>query len=152
MNEDTKKRYELLKKKQQEQMKSSKWQHNNLFMECVQKLNEVEMISDEQCKLIIGKISAMISLYSSGHINWSDTKYKKNRIAYSQLGNYVDTLKDYYIIWDNYDLPAIKCKLQYIINNSDDVEAVSFSYLIISENFNVIMESEKFGYLNVCII
>ena len=34
----------------------------------------------------------------------------------------------------------------------DDIESVAFSYLIISENFKVIMESEKFGFLNLCII
>ena len=51
-----------------------------------------------------------------------------------------------------YSLHVIKCKLQSIINNADDIESVAFSYLIISENFKVIMESEKFGSLNLCII
>ena len=152
MNEDAKKRYEYLKRKQKEQIKLYKWQHNNLFMEFVKKIDEIQIISDDECELLIDKLSGSILFYSSGRINWNDSKWKKNKVSYLELGNYVDSSKDYYVIWDNYDLPVIKCKLQSIINNADDIESVAFSYLIISENFKVIMESEKFGTLNLCII
>ena len=152
MNEDAKKRYEYLKKKQQEQTKLNKWQHNTLFMEFVKKLSEISIISDDECKLLIERLSGSVSFYSSGHINWDDSKCKKNKVSYIELSDYVDTSKDYYVVWDNYDLPAVKCKLQSIINNADDVEAVAFSYVIISEDLKVIMESEKFGFLNMCII
>lgn len=152
MNEDAKKRYEYLKRKQKEQIKLYKWQHNNLFMEFVKKIDEIQIISDDECELLIDKFSGSILFYSSGRINWNDSKWKKNKVSYLELGNYVDLSKDYYVIWDNYDLPVIKCKLQSIINNADDIESVAFSYLIISENYKVIMESEKFGFLNLCII
>ena len=152
MNEDAKKRYEYLKKKQHEQIKLNKWRHNKLFMEFVKKIKEIEIISDDECKPLIDKFSDSISFYSSGHIDWNDSKWKKNKVSYLELGNYVDSSKDYYVIWDNYDLPIVKCKLQSIINNADDIEAVAFSYFIISEDFKVLMESEKFGFLNLCII
>ena len=152
MNEDAKKRYEYLKRKQKEQIKLYKWQHNNLFMEFVKKIDEIQIISDDECKLLIDRFSGSILFYSSGRINWNDSKWKKNKVSYLELGNYVDSSKDYYVIWDNYDLPVIKCKLQSIINNADDIESVAFSYLIISEDYKVIMESEKFGFLNLCII
>ena len=152
MNEDAKKRYEYLKRKQNEQIKLYKWQHNNLFMEFVKKIDDIQIISDDECKRLIDRFSGSILFYSSGRINWNDSKWKKNKVSYLELGNYVDSSKDYYVIWDNYDLPVIKCKLQSIINNADDIESVAFSYLIISENYKVIMESEKFGFLNLCII
>ena len=152
MNEDAKKRYAYLKRKQNEQTKLYKWQHNNLFMEFVKKIDEIQIISDDECKLLIDRFSSSILFYSSGRINWNASKWKKHKVSYLELGNYVDLSKDYYVIWDNYDLPVIKCKLQSIINNADDIESVAFSYLIISENYKVIMESEKFGFLNLCII
>ncbi len=152
MNEEAKKRYEYLKKKQQEQIKLNKWKNNNLFMEFVQNVYEIDIISDDEYKLLIERLSYSISFYSSGHINWKDSKCKKNKVTYLELSDYVDISKDYYVIWDNYDLPAVKCKLRSIINNADDIEAVAFSYLIISDDFKVIMESEKFGFLNMCII
>lgn len=152
MNDDAKKRYEYLKKKQQEQIKLNKWQHNNLFMEFVQKINEITIISDDECKQLIERLSGSVSFFASGHINWKDSKYKKNKVSYLELSDYTDISKEYYVIWDDYDLPVVKCKLQSIINNVDDVEAVAFSYLILSEDFKVIMESEKYGFLNMCII
>ena len=152
MNDDAKKRYEYLKKKQQEQIKLNKWQHNNLFMEFVQNVHEIDIISDDEYKLLIERLSDSISFYSSGHINWNDSKCKKLKVTYLELSDYIDISKDYFVIWDNYDLPVVKCKLQSIINNVDDMEAVAFSYLIISDDFKVIMESEKFGFLNMCII
>ena len=48
MNEDAKKRYEYLKRKQNEQIKLYKWQHNNLFMEFVKKIDEIQIISDDE--------------------------------------------------------------------------------------------------------
>ena len=152
MNDDVKKRYEYLKKKQQKQIQLNKWQQNNLFMEFVQNINEIVIIPEEKYKLLIEKLPSSISFYASGHINWKDSKCKKNKVSYLELSNYVDVSKEYYVIWDDYDLPVVKCKLQSIINNVDDVEAVAFSYLIISEDFKNIMESEKFGFLNMCII
>lgn len=152
MNKETKRRYEYLKKKHQEQLKLNKWQHNALFMEIVNKISEISIISDNESKLLIERLSSFFSFYSSGHINWNESKCKKKKVSYVELSDYVDISKDYYVIWDNYDLPAVKCKLQSIINNVDDVEAVAFGYLIISEDFKVIMESEKFGFVNMCIL
>ena len=61
----------------------------------------------------------------------------------------MDVSQYYYIIWHDYELPAIKCRLQSIINNADDVEAVSFSYLMISDDYKVVLESKKFGFVNI---
>lgn len=45
-----------------------------------------------------------------------------------------------YIIWDKKDLPCIKCDLNSILCNIDDVLAVSFDTFLLSCNGDVIIE------------
>ncbi len=152
MNDDKKKRYDYLKKKQLEKIKKSKWQNNEFFIECISRIGEYKIISSDQADLMIERISKVVSFNLAGHINWEGKKYKKITVEYEKLGDLVDVSKNYYIIWDNYELPAIKCQLVSIIDIADYVESVSFSYLIISEDYSIIMESKKFNQLNICFL
>ena len=149
LDKKTKKRNEYLKKKKQEEIKKNKWRNNVLFMECIRKIGEANIISDGYCKSLLERLTNIISINSAGHVDWHEAKCDKSVVEYNQLSDYVDVSKQYYIIWDDYDLPVIKCRLQYIIDNFEDIEAVTFSCLVISEDFKVILESKKFGYINI---
>ena len=152
MDENAKRRYEYLKKKNQEKNKQERWENNTLFMECIQKIGDFKMISENECEQLLEKISLAIPFFYSGHIKWDETKCEKKIVEYDQLKNYIDVSKYYYVIWDDYEIPPIKCRLQSIIDNVDDVEAVSFGYLIISDDYKIVLESKKFGSVNFGIL
>ena len=67
--------------------------------------------------------------------------------TYEELENYVCLENYYYIIWDDSNIPIVKCKLRFIKENVDALEAVSFSFLLVSEIENSVFESKKFGEL-----
>ena len=63
-----------------------------------------------------------IPISDAGHI----VHEKANGIielSYEQLGDYLDLYEDYYVIWDNSELPAVKCKLFRVVENIDSIEA-----------------------------
>ena len=152
MNEAQKKKYELLKETNLNKLKNNAWRENVLFCEFIEKLSYVEFISEEESNLLIKQLSEEIPISDAGHIEWSKSQYGSRHIDYSELHKYVNPSWDFYVIWDNAKLPVIKCKLEFIIENVDDIEAVSFSFFMVSEDRTVIIESEKFGHINLCII
>lgn len=136
-------RYEYLKKINQEKIKEKKWKNNVLFMEFLQSIQEIKIISENQSKKIIDNIYTRFNLYDSGHVIWNTFKGKQEIISYSDLTKYINVDNSYYIIWDNNDIPMIKCKLKSLIDNVDDTEAVSINFWIVSEDYNIILESKK---------
>ena len=60
MNEKNQRKYEELKKKQQEHMIIKKWQSNSLFMECIQKIDKIDIIPETQCELLLNKVEDII--------------------------------------------------------------------------------------------
>lgn len=72
-------------------------------------------------------------------------------LSYEQLGDYLDLYEDYYVIWDNSELPAVKCKLFRVVENIDSIEAVAMNFFIISETASTVMESVKFGKVHLYI-
>lgn len=152
MNEKNQRKYEELKKKQQEHMKIKKWQSNSLFMECIQKIDKIDIIPETQCELLLNRVEDIIPITLAGHVDWNKMKHERETISYRQIENYLETHENYYVIWNNCDLPIIKCDLQSIIEHFVDFETVDFSYLAISEDLNVILEAVKFGYVNMGIL
>ena len=152
MNEKIQRKYEELKKKQQEHMKNIKWQSNELFMECIQKINKIDIIPETQCERLLNRVEEIIPMTLSGHVDWNKMKHGRETISYGQIENYLETHTNYFVIWNNCDLPIIKCDLQSIIDYHVDFEAVDFGYLAISEDLNVILEAVKFGCVNMGIL
>lgn len=120
-----------------------------LFMECLHKVGDVSVVSEEQYKLLFETFLGTIPINEAGHVDWTKIKCEKIRVAYNQLKDYADSFMNCYIIWNDYDLPPIKCKIQSVINNSDEFESVAFSYIALSEDFKLVFESEKFGFVNL---
>ena len=152
MDEKMKIKYEQLKKNNAKKNKELVWEKNALFTECMHSIREAQIIPEDSCNEILETLNKILHFSAAGHIAWEETKLKYFVVTYDELHKYIDIYKKYYIIWDNYDLPAIMCGLQSIIKNVEDIEAVAFNYLIISEDYKIIMESKKFGYVNIAIL
>ena len=110
MNEEQRKKLISLKSVNKEYIKKSQWKSNVLLQECLNNLETYQIISDETIIKHIAKIA-------------NDTEIK--RMSHSDIPM-IKKNHDYYIIWDNEQVPIIKCKGNDIIENWDDVLAVAF--------------------------
>ncbi len=147
MDENLKRKYELLKKKKQEELQKNSWKRNTMFCEFIEKLPELEFVPEEKAKEIVEQIDSDFPLSIAGHIDSEKVDCCREIVTYEELENYVCLENYYYIIWDDSNIPIVKCKLRFIKENVDDLEAVSFSFLLVSEIENSVFESKKFGEL-----
>ena len=147
MDENVKRKYELLKKKKQEELQKNSWKRNTMFCEFIEKLPELEFVPEEKAKEIVEQIDSDFPLSIAGHIDSEKVDCCREIVTYEELENYVCLENYYYIIWDDSNIPIVKCKLRFIKENVDDLEAVSFSFLLVSEIDNSVFESKKFGEL-----
>ncbi len=144
----SKEKYENLKRKNQLRIEQNRWKTNVLFLEFLESLKEYELLSFDSTRIIYDKLLNAVPISVAGHIE----QEKVNgmiELSYEQLGDYIDLNEDYYVIWDNSELPAVKCKLFHVVENIDSIEAVAMNFFIISETTNVIMESVKFGKVHL---
>lgn len=123
-----KSKLEQLKEKNRLLSQRKKRGSNRLFQACIQTLNTVSVVEDEEM---------IRQMFLKAHAN--DT--------YSQIECKLELLagKDYYIIWDNAELPIIKCKGKDILMCVDDVFAVSFDTYIVAEDFSECFHSDDMG-------
>ncbi len=110
MNEEQRKKLIILKSVNKEDIKKAQWKSNVRLQECLNNLETYQIISDET------KIN---------HIKKIENDTKKKRMSHSDIPM-IEKNHDYYIIWDNEQIPIIKCKGNDIIENWDDVLAVAF--------------------------
>ena len=104
-------------------VKRKKWKENELLQDCIKSLNNVELLeNDEQIHQTISSIYERFSV-----------KAFQQQVNICEMNLIPDM--DYYIVWDNAELPAIKCKGKYILEGYDDVVAVSFDTYIVAEDF-----------------
>ncbi len=125
------------------------WKENVLFREFIRNISYIDFLSDEDSEHIFKEISEHVPVSVSGHIEWKKVKNAKLNVRYDELKNYLDLSDTYFIIWDNSDIPTVKCTLESIVKNVDDIEAVAFSFIIVSEKMDIFLESVKFGKLNL---
>lgn len=102
-----------------------------LFEECKGALRDDFSILDDDHKAI--KILNSFPIHSNCII-WSEIKYKD----YDHMEDLISDLsvlhsKSLYVIADNYDVPVFKSNLKLIIENVDDVSALSPKVFIFNE-------------------
>lgn len=151
MDEISKDRYENLKKKNLLRLEQNRWKTNKFLLEFLESIKEYELLSFDSTRIIYDKLLNAIPISDAGHI----VQEKANGIielSYEQLGDYLDLYEDYYVIWDNSELPAVKCKLFRVVENIDSIEAVAMNFFIISETASTVMESVKFGKVHLYIL
>lgn len=130
-------RLKQLKEKNKLFVRRKKWEENQLLQDCIKVLHSLELVeNEEQIQKII---SSMQERFSFG--------------AYHQLNidemNLIPAM-NYYIVWDNAELPIIKCKWKYILESFDDVVAVSFDTYIVAEDFSECFHNDDRGKLWKC--
>lgn len=140
MNEDIKKRYQLLKEKNNAKVKELSWKNNILFTECIDVLHDCNIISLEKTENLFNQMQNNFSMITYGCINWNEVKGALKLNDISDICHTCDINDVYYILWEQNGVPSIRCQLSTILENIDDVLAVSFDTWLLSENTREVIE------------
>ena len=145
MDEEKRKRYQLLKEKNKAKVKEWNWQKNVLFKECIDSLNEYSILSLEETEALFEQLRYNFPMTNYGCIDWkkvNDAIVIKN---ISDIFNIFNKSYEYYILWEQQELPCVSCKLAKIIDNIDDVLAVLFDTWLLSKDKKEIIEFHHEG-------
>lgn len=110
MNEDQKEKLSALKKANKEYTKILQQKNNILLQECFLALNAYQIINEETLIKHLTRIASENKVTGMLYLNKP----------------VLEREHDYYVVWDNADVPIIKCKGHNIVENWNDVIAVSF--------------------------
>ncbi|MDF2506085.1 hypothetical protein [Clostridium sp.] len=116
-----------------------------LYEECLIALgNDIQIMSNDETKNIFGEMTKTFPITSWGRIDWDkvDRKIKINSIeaGINKLKEEKLIDEDVYILWDEVSLPAIKTKIENVVNAIYDITAVSFDTWIFSESSKYLIE------------
>lgn len=140
MNEEIKKRYQLLKEKNSVKIKGVIWKNNVLFTECIDVLQSCNIISLEETENLFEQMQKNFPMTAYGCINWNGVKESLTLDDISEVYHICDVDDVYYILWEQEGIPCVSCQLSTILENIDDVLAVSFDTWLLSKNTREIIE------------
>lgn len=104
-----------------------------LFEECLAALGSYKIAKIYEAKMAL----ANLSLTDYGRLDFR--RYKRSReISLSELGRLGDF--SCYIIYNNAELPVVRCRFKQILVCLDDVLAPAFDTWILDEKFSRIIE------------
>ena len=145
MDKEKRKRYQLLKEKNRTKVKEWNWQKNILFQECIDSLDEYNMLSLEETEVLYKQLRYNFPMTDYGCIDW---KKVRDVIIIKSISDIFDIFNknyEYYILWEQQELPCVSCKLSKIMDNIDDVLAVSFDTWLLSKDKKEIIEFHHEG-------
>ena len=110
MNDELKRKYELLKQRNKKKLMSLEFESDVLFQECKNVLNKCTILSLNESKEIFSKFENFYPILSSGSIDWKNFKGRSIKISnVSELNAYINKFSKYYILWDKNNIPCISC-------------------------------------------
>lgn len=110
MNEEQRNRLAKLKLANADYMKEIQWQNNSLLQECLAVLSSYRIVKNEQ------EIADIMSIANSDKIK---TVHHSDNLL-------LDRTRNYYVVWDNGQVPIVECDGRSILENYDDILAVAF--------------------------
>ena len=87
-----------------------------------------------------------------GRVDFSKFKFKTNINTIDSICKLIKNFTEIYVMWDNADLPCLKCELRDIIKFIDEVTAVSFDTWLVSSDYNIIIEFYHDGQIMLGIL
>ncbi len=145
MNEEKRKRYQLLKEENRLKVKECNWKQNVLFKECIDSLNHYRILSLDETGALFQQLRFNFPMSQYGSIDWKKVNDVTVIKKISDIFEIFDKSDEYYILWEQQELPCVRCKLEKIIDNIDDVLAVSFDTWLLSKDKKEIIEFHHEG-------
>lgn len=140
MNEEMKKRYQQLKEKNSKRIKEMNWKNNALFTECINMLHDCCVITLDETDKLFNEMQMNFPITSYGYIDWNKIKNFLILNDISDIFNICNINDEYYILWEQKDLPCVNCKLSTVLENINDVLAVSFDTWLLSNDKSEVIE------------
>lgn len=140
MNEEEKKKYQLLKEKNKRKVKEANCKNDALLQECIISLKECIVLSLENTRRLFNKFASDFSLSLTGSINWNEFNGEVCTEEMSYICKLINLQNQYCILWDKQDTPGVICDLSTILNCIDDVLAVSFNTWLLSMDGKEVIE------------
>ena len=119
-----------------------------LLEECIEVLGkDIHILNNDEKQVVKDEFYNIIPLTKWGRINWDKFKNKKEVKELADL-NLIEENEKYYIIWD-IEKPIIKSEFVNILNNLDDVLAVSFDTWLLAEDESMVIEFYHEGEVTI---
>lgn len=129
MNEQQKKRYEELKRKNAKAIKEKErekgWKSNALLQECLEALGTTETsLPVEEQEGIVDKFNEKL-----------EKLFQFQKEEHGSIDSVrMEDMQSVYLIWDRMDLPVLRTDFASVKRNIIDVEALDFDTWIVSED------------------
>ena len=127
------------------------------FDECLEVLGKQASIienKENKSQKIIKELEKKFPISVSGRIAWDKINKKEEIISIKsfvsklkQIGKFSSNLV--YIIWDNAEIPVVKSSLMPILENIDDITAVSFYVWIFDPSAGWVAELHNDGTITL---
>lgn len=104
-----------------------------LFEECLEALGGYEIVSERES----GAALKALPLTDYGHLDKRACRSFRE-VSLSDMTEMPEI--SCYVIWDNAEIPVIRCRLKDALNCLDDVLAVSFITWLLAEDFSFAAE------------
>lgn len=90
--------------------------------------------------------------FLNGRVDFSRFKYKNRMNTISSINELINSSIEFYVMWDEANLPCLKIELKDIINSIDDITCVSFDTWVVSLDYNIIIELYHEGEITLGIL
>lgn len=110
MNDEQRKKLQALKSRNKEHIQALQWKNNTLYQECLNAIRTYCIVSDEA---VIRHILNIASDQKTKTVRHSDRPTLNRNHSY-------------YVIWENEQVPIVKCSGNDIMEHWEDVIAVAF--------------------------
>ena len=150
MNEEMKKKYDELKKKNRITSIQKSWENNMLLQDCIESTGG-KVLPYEDGNKISEEVQSKIP-FLNGRVDFSRFKYKNRMNTISSINELINSSIEFYVMWDEANLPCLKIELKDIINSIDDITCVSFDTWVVSLDHNIIIELYHEGEITLGIL
>ncbi|MCM1132533.1 MAG: hypothetical protein NC340_03580 [Ruminococcus flavefaciens] len=108
---------------------------NALLRDCLEKITDVEIIdSSDRADELLDLMESRFQI---------EYHHVKGSFEISGSNVFLNAGQKYYIIWDNADLPVLKCSGADVLQYPDDIFAVDFDTYIVSDDFREIIHHDE---------
>ena len=116
-----------------------------LLEECIVALGkDAKILDGAEDVFVRKKFDENIPLTAWCSFDYDQIEGKKEKCNITELANYLNSNK-YYIFWDYATMPALFCSKSALLDNIDDVTAVSTNTWLMSEDFKCFIQIHS-GY------
>ncbi|MFF2480069.1 hypothetical protein [Paenibacillus sp. NPDC058071] len=125
--------------------------YGELFNECIAVLDpSARVYSQERSQEIADKLTSEFPFTNWGRVDWDSLpNIIKLKDAFDLKRYTTDSNQNFYIIWDEYNLPVVETTLGDVINHFKEITAVGFDTWFVNFDESILIENHHEGEITV---